>query len=351
MPIYSSQNTVLRKKAKSDTDNSKKAGKSAKIISFINLKGGVGKTTLCLTIGEILSFGFSRKVLLIDLDSQSNLSSAIVTKDILDEYRKKKSSIYHLFLRLLKPNRYSQDWNLQNAIVTSCSNIRSNSNLNAILSLPELGQFDEDLADTLEKGGKKFNTSGIKITIAWRKILKNNLSSLISEYDYILIDCPPSLSLFTSNALVASDHFVTPISPEYLSIQGLNLIQNRVSKLQRRIGKDMNVKFAGCIINRVDIRRKDHVGICGDPVFRNPGKFMAYKYWVGDLKPMYIVTDYYYPFEKFERKWSSAKEKYNYGDQWYRNPSGILHIREEGEDYKLYDRLHKLTKQFIERCK
>jgi Flp pilus assembly CpaE family ATPase len=78
MPIYSSQNTVLRKKAKSDPDNSRKAGKSAKIISFINLKGGVGKTTLCLTIGEILSFGFSRKVLLIDLDSQSNLSSAIV---------------------------------------------------------------------------------------------------------------------------------------------------------------------------------------------------------------------------------------------------------------------------------
>ena len=77
---------------------------------------------------------------------------------------------------------------------------------------------------------------------------------------------------------------------------------------------------------------------------------MPYKYWVGDLKPMYIVTYYYYPFEKISRKWSSANEKYNFGDQLYRNPQGVLNINEEGEHYRLYNRLYRLTEQFIGRC-
>lgn len=66
---------------------------NAKVISFINLKGGVGKTTICLTVGEILAFALDRKVLIIDLDSQSNLSSAIVTPTVLEDYRKKGQHI------------------------------------------------------------------------------------------------------------------------------------------------------------------------------------------------------------------------------------------------------------------
>jgi chromosome partitioning protein len=345
---------VIRRKGseRSKPGKSEPGERKAVVVSFINLKGGVGKTTLCLTIGEILSFAFGKKVLLIDLDSQSNLSSALVPSNDLGTYRKKRGSIYHLFLNLLNPEKYKHGWDVDNAVIKSCSNIQRNDNLNAILSLPELGQFDEDLADALEKGGKSPAASGLKITIEWRRVLKSPLLDLRSKYDYILVDCPPSLSLFTSNALVASDYYVTPISPEYLSIQGLELIQSRLGRLQQRVGsKEMNVQFAGCVINRIDIRRKDHVGLCENPIYSNRGRFQPFRYWVGDLKPMYIVTDYYYPFANLGRKWVSIDEKYNYEDRAFRNPEGVLNIPDEAEHYSLYDRLYKLTKEFMERCR
>jgi len=128
------------------------------------------------------------------------------------------------------------------------------------------------------------------------------------------------------------------------------LIQSRLGRLKQRI-QDTGVEFAGCLINRVDIRRKDHLRLCEDPVHRNPGKFKPFKYWVGDLKPMYIVTDYNYPLEEFGRKWESVKEKYNYQDRNFRNPKGVLHIPDELDDYSLYDILVKLTNEFIRRCK
>ena len=272
--------------------------KNGKVISFINLKGGVGKTTLCLTIGEILAFEKKKQVLLIDLDSQSNLSSAVTAKETLQDYGRKKSTIYHLFKRLISMKTPSTRWNIEDAIVDHlyCSNIKGNKNFSAILSLPELGQFDEDLADALEEQSRRELLSSIRVTVEWRRVLKNHISILRSKYDYILIDCPPSLSLFTSNAIVASDYFVTPISPEYLSKQGLDLIMGRISRLRQRLA-DVGIDFAGCIINRVDIRRGDHIRLCEE--IYGHSEYRAFKYWVGDLKPMYIVTDYYYPWEKY----------------------------------------------------
>ena len=346
--------SVIRRRGsqKDDPSESEPSQKKAIVVSFINLKGGVGKTTLCLTIGEILAFAFGKKILLIDLDSQSNLSSALVPSNDLASYREKRASIYHLFLNLVNRDKFKQGWDIDNAVVKSCSNIQQNNNLNAILSLPELGQFDEDLADALEKGGKGPAGSGLKITVEWRRVLNRPLFSLRSQYDYILVDCPPSLSLFTSNALVVSDYYVTPISPEYLSIQGLELIQNRLGRLKQRVGlREMNVQFAGCIINRIDIRRKDHVELCENPIYSKRERFKPFRYWVGDLKPMYIVTDYYYPSEKFGRKWVSIDEKYDYEERNFRNPEGVLHIPDESNYYSLYDRLFKLTKEFMERCR
>lgn len=344
---------VIRRKGSQERSNEPESEqKNATVVSFINLKGGVGKTTLCLTIGEILAFALGKKVLLIDLDSQSNLSSALVPSNELGRYRERRASIYHLFLNLLNPDKHNQGWDVSNAVVRSCSNIQQNNNLNAILSLPELGQFDEDLADVLEKGGKGPLGSGVKVTVEWRRVLKRPLVELKSRYDYILIDCPPSLSLFTSNALVASDYYVTPVSPEYLSIQGLELIQSRLGRLKQRVGaKEMNVQFAGCIINRIDIRRKDHVKLCERDIYSNKGKFKPFRHWVGDLKPMYIVTDYYFPTEEKGRKWVSIDEKYDYEERDFRNPEGVLNISSESDSYRLYDRLYKLTKEFVERCK
>ena len=91
--------------------------------------------------------------------------------------------------------------------------------------------------------------------------------------------------------------------------------------------------------------------ICRNPIYSNKGRFLPFRYWVGDLKPMYIVTDYYYPSEKIGRKWVSIDEKYNYEERNFRNPDGVLNIPDETDYYDLYDRLYKLTKEFIKRCR
>lgn len=341
------------------------AQRNAKIISFINLKGGVGKTTLCLTIGEVLAFAKNRKVLLIDLDSQTNLTSSIVSEPVYTEY-KKKGSIYHLFKNLLPPIRDDEQesqetfkgWDLRKAIVPpeKCSNIYNNTNLSAILSYPDLGQFDELLADALGDCREGKNTSpSITIKVKdWRMLLKNRLEELRSQYDYILIDCPPSLSLFTSNALVASDYFVTPIAPEFLSIKGLELIHKRLGTLTQRMELKgiKKVEFAGCMVNKIDIRRGDHKKLCEGTIYGNDkGKFKPFTYWIGDLKPMYLITDFRYPLEQKGRKWNSVEEKYNIGSEYRNPPTGKLHIPNEGADYNLYIRLNHLADEFIGRCK
>jgi len=330
--------------------------KNAKIVSFINLKGGVGKTTLCLSIGEFLAFAMKKDVLIIDLDSQSNLTSSIAHRNIIELYKKKKCSIFHLFNDLLSEEPSFDAWNLEDAIVPpiSCSNIKQNEHLSAILSLPELGQFDEALAEALEKCLKTdgIRSKNIKWKVDWRMILKERLEPLRSKYDYILIDCPPSLSLFTSNALVSSDYYLTPISPEYLSIKGVDLIQDRLRGLRLRSGLDLQVKFLGCVVNRIDIRRNDHKDLCEKEIYKNMGIYKTFKYWVGDLKPMYLITDYSYPISKNGRNWNSIEEKYNIKDYEYTNPKkGILHINDENEKYSMYERLYHLTNEFIGRCR
>ena len=91
------------------------------IIYLLLYKGGVGKTTLCLSIGEFLAFAMKKDVLIIDLDSQSNLTSSVVHPNIIDLYKKKKCSIFHLFNDLLSEEPSFDVWNLEDAIVTPTS--------------------------------------------------------------------------------------------------------------------------------------------------------------------------------------------------------------------------------------
>ncbi len=131
-----------------------------KVVSFINLKGGVGKTTLALAIGEFLAFwGLGQKVLLIDIDGQSNLSYALLPTQTLKEeiWEQTKKSIYHMFKAALD----GKDWDIEQAIIKDCSNIRGNTNLHTIVCSPALGQLDEDILDRLEK------RLGIQVDFRW----------------------------------------------------------------------------------------------------------------------------------------------------------------------------------------
>lgn len=188
--------------------------KQAKVICFSNHKGGEGKTCSTCNIGAGLSL-LNKRILLVDIDPQANLSMSFGWKDT-------EKSIYGLL---------SGHSPVQEVI------FNITENLDLIPSNLDLAGAELELAS--EKN-REF-------------ILKNGLSFLLSKYDYILIDCPPSLGLLTINALVASNNVVIPLQPQYLSLQGITKLLQVIEKVQDNLNPDLIV--GGVLITQFDNRK------------------------------------------------------------------------------------------------
>lgn len=190
-----------------------------KIISIINQKGGVAKTTSSINLAASWA-KLGRKVLLIDMDPQSSATKAIFGEREFD------NTIYDIIINRLAP---------QDAILTS-----------------DIFGFDVIPSDIL--------LSGVDIQIAAHfgreRILTQKLEALPNKYDIILIDCPPSLGLLTINSLMASKDIIIPICPEYFSMKGIELILETLRNL--RVGLDHQINVLGIIITRFRERRIAH---------------------------------------------------------------------------------------------
>ncbi|MGL4898181.1 MAG: ParA family protein [Cetobacterium sp.] len=186
----------------------------SKIISIINFKGGVGKTTTTHCIGSGLTLQ-NKKVLLIDTDPQASLTFTALSetpkltiKDILVDQK-----------------------NINNVIVETENFDLIPSNL--ILNLAE------------RQLTSKFGTE---------KLLKKALNKLEKTYDYIIIDCPPSMNLFTINALYASDYILIPCETELLALDGLNLLVQTLEQTEEEL--DVKIKNTLVLPTKLDKRKK-----------------------------------------------------------------------------------------------
>ena len=189
--------------------------KKARVISIVNHKGGVGKTTTTINLGKALvKLGF--KVLLVDMDSQGNLSQSLG----IDNPEKQVVNA------LLK--------NEDLPVVVIGENYHlSPSDL-------ELAYADLELVQAV--GGVNQ--------------LKNKLNPLKELYDYILIDCPPALNIFTNSALVASNGCLVTLQPEVSAMKGVNNLFERISQVRERINPELVVE--GIVLTMVDKRLKVH---------------------------------------------------------------------------------------------
>lgn len=184
------------------------------VISLSNHKGGVGKTTSAVNIGAGLSQGKSAKrVLLIDLDPQANLSQSL---GITDPER----TIYGSLLG---------EYPLTPVEVTP--------KLHVIPSTLDLSGAEIELSS---EAGREF-------------ILRELIEPLKKDYDFILIDCPPSLGLLTVNALTSSDKVFIPLQTQYLALQGLTKLIEVMDKIKKRLNKKLDL--GGVILTQYDGRK------------------------------------------------------------------------------------------------
>ena len=193
----------------------------ASIITFINMKGGVGKTTLCVGIGDYLSEKMNKKILIVDLDPQFNSTQSLLNKHNMvelyfNELLKNEKTIRKIYKIPNSINERVQPPSKEDVIVNLTKN------LDIILGDINI-IFDDSNRDIRVKKLKKF-------------IDDNNLRD---EYDYILIDSPPTISLYTDTALVASDFYLTPIKIDQYSLLGasslLTVIKNQIENYELKI--------------------------------------------------------------------------------------------------------------------
>ena len=190
----------------------------ARVISVVNQKGGVGKTTTAVNLATIFAV-MDKKVLIIDIDSQGNTSSGLGIKQT-----ERKITSYNVFNGLNS---------IRDAIlateVPNLSIVSANTNLAAIeLDLIHLKNYENILLEKLEE-------------------IKN-------DFDYIIIDCPPSLGLITLNALVACDEVLIPMLCDFYSLEGLSHLLKTVEIVEKKMNP--GIKIGGILFTMYDKRNK-----------------------------------------------------------------------------------------------
>lgn len=202
----------------------------AHVISAINLKGGVGKTTTTAALAETLSAEFGKKVLCIDLDPQTNLTTVLIGEDAWLGLNEQGCTLATLFRDALRPEGESPRFVLENTLQRRVSSVHDVRRVDLLPS-------SLDLIDVQDRLGSM--PPGRFFTNNPTDLLRRAVRPIIDDYDYVLVDCPPNLGIVTLNGLRISDGYIIPTIPDVLSTYGIPQIQRRVSDFADSISEEI----------------------------------------------------------------------------------------------------------------
>lgn len=217
------------------------------VISVINLKGGVGKTTAAVAMAEILAGEFDKRVLVIDLDPQTNSTTMLIGEGAWKEANRAGRTLAPLFKDSLRPESEAPQFDLGKTLYREASPIASVRTLDLLPSSLDLIEVQDDLASA--RGGPYHTSRPVDL-------LHKATSELVPEYDYVLIDCPPNLGIITLNGIRMSQAYVIPTKPDILSTYGIPQIMNRVAGFAASL--DRRVTPLGTIVNMYRLGVKIH---------------------------------------------------------------------------------------------
>lgn len=243
----------------------------AQIVSFINYKGGVGKTTLAVEIAASLANRFEFKVLLVDLDPQTNTSFYLVSEADWEEWVGDHGSLKDLFQAAIRESPFDAS----NVIMRNLY-----GRLDLLPSHLDLLSIDLDLA---AKWGAQSSEA--------KMIIRDYLRPVIEKlgYDFVIIDCPPNLNLVTQNGLMTSDSYVVVCLPEYFSVRGISLIETQIAKMMEQINHNLN-RFGAPSVQGPVMR-----GIIFNRIKYITGGTIDQENWVAQVRRKYgdVVFDKY----------------------------------------------------------
>ena len=198
-----------------------------KVIAIANQKGGVGKTTTAINLAASLAV-LEKKVLIIDADPQANTTSGLNFSPDNDEHR----TLYEVLIGKIDV----RDTLIQTEI----------ANLHMIPSHINLVGAEFEMRDNENRESS----------------LKNSLSGIRDEYDYIIIDCSPSLGIITVNSLTAADSVIIPVQPEFFALEGLGKLLQTIRLVQG--GPNPELTIEGFVVTMFDGRTKVHNQVLGE---------------------------------------------------------------------------------------
>jgi chromosome partitioning protein len=219
----------------------------AHVVSCINLKGGVGKTTACVGVAEILAsdWAHGQRVLVIDLDPQTNATTMLIGEDRWKKANAKGHTLATLFADSLEEDPSKKKFDLDATLITGASGVVGEYGA-ATPGSVDLLPSSLDLIDVQDRLAQM--NPGQFYSNVPTDILRRAIRSRIDEYDWVLIDCPPNLGIITLNGLRISDGFVIPTIPDHLSTYGIPQILTRAEAFAENIGEP--IEPLGVIISK-----------------------------------------------------------------------------------------------------
>ncbi|MET8364124.1 ParA family protein [Micromonospora sp. NPDC005194] len=209
------------------------------VISMINLKGGVGKTTTTVALAEILAGDLGKRVLVIDLDPQTNATTMLLGEKAWATANAQGFTLATLFKDSLRPDGDPPKFNLKSTLHQGVSPVKAVKKLDLLPSSLDLIDVQDRLAAV--PAGNYYTDRPVDL-------LHKATRKIVPDYDYVLIDCPPNLGIITLNGLRMSQGYVIPTKPDVLSTYGIPQIMTRVKGFAEGLA-DEEIVPLGTVIN------------------------------------------------------------------------------------------------------